>query len=199
MTLIIAAQGKSFVVLGADSRETVEPRVSGFAPMRVEVNIAQKIINVSPHSAVLICGDAGQAQYVLHRFIDDRDDVDADASQIAEDFKEFCRQEARAVADVPKYPNYFPDYGFIIAGLDKSRGRFKIPKCYTLQSTQGFRMNYGKEGFALEGKPMLAYYLFEKHYERTDKEEPDALCELVGRTLYDTRRIDGDRSRLLPT
>ena len=102
------------------------------------------------------------------------------------------RQEARAVADVPKYPNYFPDYGFIIAGLDKSRGRFKIPKCYTLQSTQGFRMNYGKEGFALEGKPMLAYYLFEKHYERTDKEEPDALCELVGRTLYDTRRIDGD-------
>ncbi len=192
MTLIIAAQGKNFVVLGADSRETVEPRISSFAPMRVEVNIAEKIVPLSRHSAILVCGDTGQAQYLVERFMTEREDVDAGVSSIAEEFKEFCRQEARKVADVPKYPNYFPDYGFIIAGLDKTGKRFRVPKCFSLQSAQGFRMNLAKEGFALDGKPMLAYYLFEKHYSRTEKDDPDALCELVGKTLYDTSRIDGD-------
>lgn len=189
MTLIIAAAGKDFVILGADSRETVEPR---FSPMRVEYNSAEKIVKLSNHAAVLICGEMAQAHYVVQKYKDVHGDMDDDVSTVAEAFKDTCRLEARTVADVPKSPNYFPDYAFIIAGLDKARGRFTIPKCYSLDSTQGFRMKLGNEGFTISGKPMLALYLFERFYERTDKEEPDGLCGLVGQSLYDTKRIDGD-------
>lgn len=189
MTLIIAAHGKDFVVLGADSRETVEPQ---YSPMQVQVNIAEKIVKLSRHSAVLICGDMGQAQYLVEKFKAQRVDLDVDVSKVAEEFKGFCRDEAREVGNVPKYPNYFPDYRFIVAGLDKKRGAFKVPKSFSMGSVQGFRMNYGKEGFTLDGKPMLAYYQFEKYYLRAEKAEFDPLCVLVGQTLYDTRRIDAD-------
>ena len=190
MTLIIAAQGKDFIVLGSDSRETVEPR---YSPMRVEYNAAEKIVRLSNHSAVLICGEMAQAHYIVAKFCANREDIDSNVSDIAEAFKEFCREEARELANVPKNPNYFPDYAFVIAGLDKGEGDvFSIPRCYALGSTEGFRMKLGKEGFVLDGKPMLAYYLFERFYKRTDKEDPDELCKLVGQTIYDTRRIDGD-------
>lgn len=63
MTLIIAAQGENFVIVAADSRETVD-----VGTMRVEVNIAQKLIQLTPHTSLLFCGDSGHAQYLISKY-----------------------------------------------------------------------------------------------------------------------------------
>jgi 20S proteasome alpha/beta subunit len=185
MTLIIAAQGKGFVVLGADTRETVDAR-----SIRVEINLAEKIIQITPHVAILFCGDVAKAQYLVEKFSELVRKTDEGVSKIAEDFARFCKEDAIRDSNVPTYPDYFPSFAFIIGGLNKSRGKFVIPKCYKLGSTEGFKLGLCKEGFALDGKPMLAYYLFEKNYRNT--RNVDGLCKLVAQTLYDTARVDGD-------
>ncbi len=54
--------------------------------------------------------------------------------------------EAKKVRDVPAHPQYFPSFGFVIAGLNKSRGEYNVPRCYGLSSTTGFRLGLYREG-----------------------------------------------------
>lgn len=185
MTLVIAAGGRDFVILGADNRGTIE-EVGG---TRVEINIVEKIFKITNHSAILIYGDSGQSQYFIDRFTRTRHS-DADVSIIAENFAEFCQNEVRRLSDVPTHPQYYPTFGFIVAGLDKVRGAFKKPRCFELNSVRGFRLQFGGDGFLINGKPMLAYYLFSKKYKLNMEVKP--LSELVATALYDTAHVDGD-------
>jgi len=67
---------------------------------------------------------------------------------------------------VPTHPKYFPQYGFVIGGLDNDGEDFTIPRCYELESFSGFRLKLHGEGIIISGKPIIAYYLFEKNYKK---------------------------------
>ena len=182
----MACHGKDFVILGADSRATVRD-IGG---TRVEINIIQKIIQVSKHSAILLYGESGQAQYLVEKYKKDRRNGDRDVSEQVEEFAELCQRQARLLSDVPGNPRYFPAFGFLIAGLDKKQGSFNTPRCYQLYSERNFRIELGREGFVMDGKPMLAYYFFAKKYD--SNMELDPLLELIAQSLWDTSQVDGD-------
>ena len=187
MTLIIAAQGKDFVVVGADSRETIDAE-----SVRVEINIGDKLIELSKHAVVLTAGDSGLAQYAIERYKKTRRIRDVGVTAVTENFAGFCRHEAIEQTAPPSSSSFSPNFAFVIGGLDKGRsGKFTIPKCYRMSSRQGFRLRYEKEGFAIDGKPMLAYYKFAKHYKKNEMTLKD-LTNLVAQTLWDTSRVDGD-------
>jgi 20S proteasome alpha/beta subunit len=184
MTLIIAAEGKDFVILGADSRATIE---SGRT--RVEINFMEKIVPVSEHVAVLLAGEAEVADRLVERFKLSLRKKDDGVSNIADKLTRFCIKDALRLAGVPVHPEYFPDFGFIIAGLDKRREQYKIPRTYTLDSLTGFRLGLSRR-FAIDGKRMIAYYLFAKEFEQGMNR--DDVCALVAKALNDTLSIDGD-------
>lgn len=191
MTLIIAAQGDDFVVVGADTRETVD-----VGTIRVEVNIAEKLVKLTSHAAVLLCGDSGYAQNLIAKYqasISGRRELGI--TQLTEDFASFCQKEAIRVRNVPtfsSYPphQYFPDIGFVLGGLDKVGRRFSRPRCYGISSYRGYRLELGGGGFVLDGKSMLARYLFAHHYRAGM--DVEGLSNLVLRCLFDTSRVDGD-------
>jgi len=125
VTLVIAASGLDFMVLGADSRGTIQDESGN----RVEINTVKKIIPVANHVAVLIYGQADESIYFAKRFKFLNKTIDG-VSRVAEKFAEFCRNEMQKVKDVPKHPDYFPMFGFIIAGLDPAKtGRgYTVPR-----------------------------------------------------------------------
>jgi len=191
MTLIIAAQGDDFVVVGADTRETVDA-----GAIRVEVNIAEKLVRLTNHAAVLFCGEAGYAQNLIAQYrgrIARRRELGI--TQLTQDFASFCQEEAMRLRDVPTFSRtpphtYFPDIGFVLGGLNKVDGKFSRPSCYGLSSWRGYRLELGGEGFVIGGKYMLARYLFSKNY-KADM-DVETLSDLVLRCLFDTSRVDGD-------
>ena len=185
MTLVIAAHGSDFVVLGADSRATIE---SGAA--RVEINIMKKITPVANHAAILLSGDADVGDRLIEKFKLSLRRSDDGATPIAERFTDFCIEDAKKHAGVPAHPNYFPNFGFIIAGLDRKRGKYRIPRCYTLDSLTGFRLGLSSKGYAIEGKPWIALYQFTRNFQWGM--QLDDLCKLVAQAIYDTMSIDGD-------
>lgn len=191
MTLIIAAQGEDFLIVAADSRETVDA-----GAIRVEVNIAEKLVQLTKHTALLFCGDAGHAQYLVSKFqAITSHRRERGVTQIAEEFSLFCQEEALRVKDVPTFSyaptyKYFPNIGFVLGGLDKIGNRFSRPMCYGLASHRGYRLELGRGGFVLDGKPMLARYLFAHYYK--PNMDVDSLSKLIVQCLYDTSRVDGD-------
>ena len=186
MTLVIAASGQNFMVLGADSRATIQDESGN----RVEINTVKKIIPVAKHVAVLIYGEADESIYFVKRFKFLNKSIDG-VSKVAEKFAEFCRKEMQKVKDVPKHPQYFPMFGFIIAGLDPAKtGRgYSIPRSYTLKSYNGFMLGR-PDPVAHGGKPFIALY----HYNQLYNEEmsKDELVQYVAQCIYDTMAVDGD-------
>jgi 20S proteasome alpha/beta subunit len=184
MTLVIACSGKDFVVMGADSRVTYRD-VAGNS---IGMNLMDKLIPVSKHVAILLSGEAGNADELVERFKLKRRGKDG-VTNVADEFTEFCRQDARKAAGVPMHPNYFPDFSFIVAGLDKRGTKYVIPRFYTLDSLAGYRLGLSRL-FEIQGKPLIARYLFCKEFE--PDMIVDKLCRLVARALYDTAKIDGE-------
>jgi 20S proteasome alpha/beta subunit len=182
MTLVIAAPGPDFMIVGADSRGTIIEE----GGTRVEINTVRKIIPIGEHVTILLYGATNEATYLLEQYQSTLRSQQDGVTQIAQGFRNFCREEARADAGVPV--RYFPDFGFVVAGLDRLRRRY-VPKAYSLRSTSGFRLG-SYQRFALAGKPMIGYYIFASYYE------PDLtlnqLCKLVAVTISETQKIDGD-------
>jgi 20S proteasome alpha/beta subunit len=186
MTLIIAAEGKDFVILGADSRATIESRGGD---TRVEINFMNKITKVADHVAILLAGEAEVGDRLIEKFKLSLKRNEDGVSCIAEKLADFCIDDSRRLIGVPTHPNYFPDFGFIVAGLDERRSKYKVPRCYTLDSMTGFRLGLAR-GFAIDGKRMIAYYLFAKEFEHGMEFED--VCRLVAKAINDTKSIDGD-------
>jgi len=192
MTLIVAAQGADFMVLGADSRETVDVGV-----IRVETNIAEKLIRLTDHAAVLLCGEAGYAQHLVAKYqARISGAAELGVTDLTEGFASFCQAEAIRLSNVPTFSfhsptyQYFPDIGFILGGLNKIGTGFSEPRCYGLSSQRGYRLELGGNGFVLDGKPMIARYLFARYYQ--PNMDIQNLSKLVARCLFDTARVDGD-------
>ena len=184
MTLVIAAKGKDFVVMGADSKGTFQDS-SG---TRVELNIQQKLIKINDRTGILLFGNKPyHAYYLIEKFKQGCKNEKKNVSDTAEDLASFCRNEARKFSDIPRYSP--PDFGLIIAGIDKSAGKI-TPKCYSLTSGGGFSLGLYNHGFGIEGKPIIATYLFAKNFVK--EMDLDDLVKLIVGSLHDTMNIDGD-------
>jgi len=182
LTLVIAAPGSDFVVLGADSRITIEDA----AGMSVVINVGQKLVPVTKHVAILLFGDADEGTCLVEKFkLNLAEDVDG-VSDVAERLANFCRDEFKKLEHVPL--TRLPNFGFIVAGLDPTDNDYKIPRCYRLKSACGFIVGLAKP-YAIDGRPFIAYYLFEKHFR--EKKTVDDLCQFVAQTIYDSEAIDG--------
>ena len=131
MTLVIAAKGADFIILGADSRGTMRD----IAGNRVELNLAVKLIQITDHIAFLVYGDAHISDYLIEKFKEKLTGKTKTVSAVAEEFAEFCRKEVKKTKEVPR--EYVPNFGFIIAGLD-FKSKIPIPRCYKLRSLDGF-------------------------------------------------------------
>jgi len=104
-----------------------------------------------------------------------------------EELIKFCRNEFKKLKDVPVVE--LPSFTFIIAGLDKLSGIF-IPHCNYVHSHSGFIPGIAKHGYVLKGKPLIAEYLFTKHYD--EEKSINDMCELVALAISDTINVDGD-------
>ncbi len=183
MTLIIAALGKDFVVLGCDSRGTIADHVG----TRVGLDTQQKLVKITNKVGILLVGDACQASYFIERYKQSLNHKLKHVTEIAEDFAQFCRGEARITVDLP--PADYLSFGFLVAGIDETEDQ-TIPKCFSLKSRTGFRLGLYTQGFGIDGKPFIADYMFAKNYSK--KMNVDELVQLVVDALYDTIQIDGD-------
>jgi len=132
-------------------------------------------------------GAAYEAGYIIDKFKKTVKVQNRGVTKIAEDLAALCIKEAEKVMDVPT-PS-FPHYGFIIAGLDKSGNKY-TPHCYRLTSSAGFRLGLYQRRFAIEGKPIIAYYMFARDYQKNMS--VDDLCKLVAQSIFDTMNMDGD-------
>ncbi|MCI4357956.1 MAG: hypothetical protein L3J95_01730 [Thermoplasmata archaeon] len=185
MTLIIAAHGKDCIVVGADSRGTSEQ-----GGTRVETNTIVKLFPVGRHAVVLICGDSGPATNLVDLLVEARVKESTGVRGVATHLARIARQEARDLKDVPTHPRYFPNFAFIVAGLERiNRGGLK-PRSFALRSETGFRLELTQGGREMDGKPMIPLYIFAKDFK--DNMNFDELCTLVARALHNTSRIDGD-------
>jgi 20S proteasome alpha/beta subunit len=186
MTLVISACGTDFVILGTDSRSTT----TELGGSRMEINTINKLIPLSKHVAIMIYGAGNRATYLVERFLAERASNVEKVTQLADDFSAFCRRQARLSSDVPRNRNQLTYYGFVIAGLDKRRRRFE-PHIYGCNNYDAFDLeSYSNPQFALEGKPMIARYLFRTYYNESLTFEK--MRKLVAVALNETRKIDGD-------
>jgi len=183
VTLVIAAQGSGFLILGTDSKETV----TNAARNRIELNNQIKLVKINNKVGILMYGETQIPDYLIEKFKEELSRKNMNVTDIAENFASFCRNEARKTYDVRIAR--FPLFGFVIAGLDK-KGRKYIPRCFNLESGTGFSLGLYSEKFAIEGKPFLALYLFSKKYRQNMSVEE--LSELVAEAFHDTKKIDGD-------
>jgi 20S proteasome alpha/beta subunit len=183
MTLVIAAPGKDFVILGADSRGVIDVG-SG----RAEINNCRKIIQITEYASILMYGASEAGNQLVEKYKAQIDPKLQDVTPIAEDFCRFCQNEERAIADVPKHPDSWVSFGFLVCGL-KIKNKKTIPLIYNLRNFDGFRLGLCKP-FAIKGKPLIAYYFFARDY-REDM-TLNEMCKLVAQSIYDTMQIDGD-------
>lgn len=183
MTLVIAAQGTDFLILGADSRGTLEEPGGS----RVELNIFEKLVPLNKHVSAMMYGDGDVARYLVEEYKRTISNKSIGVSQITKEFSALCRKELREIPPVSRHN--VPGFGYVIAGLDKRGAKYSIPRCLGMTSQDGFWLR-SYEKFAIEGKPLIANYLFAKRFK--DAMSVDDLTRLVAQALYDTVNIDGD-------
>ena len=192
MTLIIAAHGKDFVVLGADSRGTNE----GTGGM-VQTSTAIKMHPVGRLAVVLICGQAGPASNLVDLLSKTAPKKPEGVRAVATRLARLARREATELKTVPTHPSYFPDFAFIVTGLDRAPKGILRPKTFALRSETGFRLELSQGGREMDGQPLIPEYLFEKQFR---EEMPlEELCGLVAQAMFDTARINayvGGRLRM---
>lgn len=183
MTLVIAAYGRDFVVLAADSRGTLQDR----GGTRVELNRYRKLRKLNERVGLLMYGHADAANYLVEQFQRDKKLAKKGVSTVAHEFAHFCRQELAQIPPIAR--NNLPEFGYIVAGLDTTRTGNLSPRCLGLCSVDGFFMRES-DRVAIEGKPILANYMFARSYHEELNE--DELSCLVAQAIYDTNKVDGD-------
>lgn len=181
MTLVIAAQGGNFVILGADSRGTIGTEEDSLI---IGMDNQSKITRVTPHVGFLISGLGDVADMLLNEF--ERDELDG-VSQVIESFRAHCRQKWNEWLTGVN-PEYFPRFGFLISGLDPNQAEeFIIPKTYSLFSEYGFVPGFHRK-FVCIGCPLLANYILNRRY--TEDMTIETLSPLVAHAISETSSVD---------
>ena len=135
----------------------------------------------------MLYGDADAATHLTEKFRLEGVGKTDGVTKVADKLADFCRKEYKKAKDVPM--TRLPSFGLTIAGLDAKRGTYQIPRCYTMHSTSAFLLEFCKP-YAIHGKDMIAQYLFRRQF--VEDMTVAKLSELVARTIYDTKAIDGD-------
>lgn len=183
MTLIIAAQGNDFVILGADSRGTI----IDIAKNRLQVNLMTKLHKINEQTGILISGAGDQAMHIIEKFEKLKDRSRQGVSEITHELVTYCQNEFKMLKEIP-VPD-LPSFVLVVAGVDMI-SNIRIPYCYYMHSHSGFLPSHVKHGYVIKGKPLIAEYLFTKHYD--PNKSVNELCELVTSSINDTINVDGD-------
>jgi 20S proteasome alpha/beta subunit len=182
MTLVVALRGDGFVVLGADRRGTVLGDDGSVAH-----NIFEKLIEVNDHVALLLHGNGPPMTFLLEEFQKTPGLSRMGVSSATRALATVCRREWDEIPLTSR--PLIKSYGFVVGGLDrKPKGRWSA-RCLGLNSARGFCFD-SYVPFGIFGKPMIANYLFARHYRSTIS-EVRALW-LVALSLLETRTVDGD-------
>jgi len=184
-TLVIAAQGKNFVVLGADSKGMLGDLAG---PIVIGSDKAMKIALLSDHVGIATYGVAEFGETLLHQFENAREPVIDGATSLLEKLRVFCRD---------KWNEWFrdidirrqPPLGLMVAGLDKSQsGEYDVPRIYSIESSLNFAPALHSFGYACRGIYPLATFIMDEKYE--EGMSVDDLCGLVESTISRVARVD---------
>ena len=184
-TLVIGAQGRNFVVLGADSKGMLGDLVG---PIVIGSNRAMKITLLSDHVGLATYGVAEFGENLLHQFQSAKErDLDG-ATNVLEKLRVFCRDkwnEWFRDVDIQRQP----PLGFMIAGLDESEsGEYDIPRIYSIQSSLNFAPALHTYGYACRGIYPLATFIMDEKYQ--ENMSVDDLIDLVESTISRVARTD---------
>jgi len=183
MTLVIAAHGSNFVILGADSRGTIGTEEQALI---IGLDDQSKLISVTPHVGFLTFGLGDVAEMLVQEFRASSGSLDG-VSLVAERFRAHCRQRWNDWLTGVR-PEYFPGFGFLISGLDVDQeSRFAVPHTYSLLSESGFVPSFHRK-FICMGCPMLANYILNKQYREDLTLE--SLAPLVAYAISETASVD---------
>lgn len=185
MTLIIGAEGQDFVIAGADSLGTYE---SGGGSVCVN---SIKYFKVSNHVVILLAGWGDIGHQLISNFIEEIRRLNIDgATNILNKFVDFGRENFDHLRSMPI--DSLPACAFIIVGLDKEGRKYKIPKSYVVRSHYNFMVGSDNLGYKIDGRPVIARYIFKKYYDSIDKSSTEDLATLVMGTLYDVGEVAND-------
>lgn len=184
MTIIIAAIGKSHIVVGSDKKGTKE--FGGFSFVE---NSEVKLKNLSNYVVGMITGNGYIGAELFERF---KIEKDAGITKVTSRFSSFCNKEARKIFEIAtktrlpvKYWEVLPS--FILTGLDPKKGKYAEPKIFRLNPENSFYPTREKR-YAAEGKSFLAEYLLAKYYN--SKATQDELPKFIAQIIFDTGMID---------
>jgi len=187
VTVVIAASGKNFVVLGADSRG-IFGDVAG--PMIIGMDKMKKLTVITRHVGALMYGAGELAESLLDEFRRNEKEtletIDG-VLDVLKKFLPFCQTV---------WQNWFRNFsgkcpliGFMIAGLDQDeKGEYASPRICSLESRINFAPQLHRYGFACQGLPHLSTYILNKQY-RADM-TVDELCTLVAYVISEVASTD---------
>jgi len=192
MTLVIAAAGKDFVILGADSRVT--EIFTRDRTVSIQKDTVQKLFKVTKYVGILTYGDSPDIGFhFLDEYLQRPINQNMGASFVCNNLSKFFK--GAWVKQVKPFKNFIaefhlypPDFGMIVAGIDKE-GRRVMPKINFLDG-QYFYMPKTPQGkFIIGGKKLIAEYIFRKF--RNDM-LLDEMLYLVVKAIYDTHLMDNE-------
>lgn len=183
MTLVSAAQGKDFVIVGADSRGTFGHPEVAFS----SYDVMEKIVPLTPHVVALTYGVGEVGDNLLDEFRRSVSQGIDGVSEIVRQLQTFCSSRWNQwFANVPF--QFRPTVAYIVAGLDKDDERYCIPRIYSLDSRMGFAPAIHRYGWAHGGIPMFAIYIFGRKYK--ENMSADELIGLVAYAITETATQD---------
>ena len=186
MTLVIAAHGRNFVVLGADSRGIVgalerERLTIGMDKMR-------KLTPIAKHVGILTYGMGEFGESLLEGFRKEKEsDLDG-ATNVVEKLYVSCKERwGEWFSGVPREMR--PNVGFVVAGLDQKEGEknYTLTRIYSMESHYDFAYALHNR-FLLRGIDPLAMYILNKQYY--EGMMLDDLCTLVAYAISETASVD---------
>lgn len=161
MTLVVAALGKDFIIVSADSRGTFGDPLVAFS----SYDVMEKIAVVSPHVLLQMYGAGEIGDNIVEEFKKEVKPEDDGISNILVKFSGFCLAKwQQFFTNVPF--QFRPVVAYQIAGLDKNQtnGKFEKPLIYTIDSRTNFVPSFHRYGWATGGVPMFAIYLLGRRY-----------------------------------
>lgn len=187
MTLVIAAEGKDFVVLISDGKGmwTEEDGT------RFESRNEDKMFKLSKYTCALIAGDSELGAEFIESFkLKNKGCANWPMRRVVKAFSKHCKKELGHLTDIV-HPanNNFPDIVYVIGGMDKV-GRKFFPIINILRSQRNLCMVGRKRRNAAEGSPLIARYILSKNY--SENLSLNEMCLLVAEAMAETITIDGN-------
>jgi 20S proteasome alpha/beta subunit len=182
---VVAAQGKNFVVLGADSKGMLGDLLG---PIVIGSSRAKKVSVLSEHVAAAVYGIAEFGENLRHQFEKaKKSDLDG-VTEVLEEFRGFCKAKWKEWFGDLSFDRQ-PPVGFVIAGLDKNEnGEYDMPRIYSIDASLDLAPALHPWRFACMGIPSLATFLMDENY-REDM-DVDEVANLVESTISRVAQTD---------